>query len=117
MGKKLSDNIKPRFITAYKKTLGNMTLSCKNLNVNRQTIWRLRKEDSEFDKALIEIRENEIGDFVENALMQRIQEGDTTAIIFACKTLCKNRGYVERQEHIVTTNPFELMIKDLPDIE
>lgn len=44
------------------------------------------------------------GNMIEQALMERIQSGDTQAIIFASKTLNKDRGYgeVARVEHTHT---------------
>src|SRR3954469_53927 len=35
-----------------------------------------------------------IGDVVESKLMERIDAGDTTAIIFYCRSKLKHRGYV-----------------------
>jgi hypothetical protein len=37
-------------------------------------------------------------DFLESKLVEQINGGNTTSIIFALKTKGKNRGYVERQE-------------------
>lgn len=104
-------------LDAYRKALGNVTMACKACNIDRRTFYQWCEDDPEFKKSVQDIRENELGDFIENALMQRIQLGDTTAIIFACKTLCKNRGYVERQEQQIIGNPFEELMKRLPDPE
>ena len=55
------------------------------------------KEDPEFAAKVDAIREAQ-KDFVEDALIKKIAEGDTKAIIFASKCLLKDRGYNEKQQ-------------------
>ena len=47
---------------------------------------------------LVEAEDETSNDIAEKALMDKVREGDTTAIIFRLKTKAKKRGYVERQE-------------------
>jgi hypothetical protein len=54
-------------------------------------------DDATFSQLVKEAREEKL-DYIENALLKKIGEGDTTSIIFALKTLGKSRGYVERRE-------------------
>ena len=58
------------------------------------------------------------GNMIEKALMERIESGDTQAIIFASKTLNKDRGYgeVSRVEHSHTheVNHTTINLMDLP---
>lgn len=49
-------------------------------------------------KAAIEAARDDLLDKAEDALLTRINKGDTAAIIFTLKTVGKVRGYVERQE-------------------
>jgi hypothetical protein len=66
------------------------------LNVERKTLY-IWIEEEDLKDALVEGRNSRI-DFVESKLDQKINDGDTTAIIFFLKTQGKERGYVERQE-------------------
>lgn len=93
---------KTEFLKVFEKTLGNVSVACKNYNIDRQTFYNWYNNDADFKAkadAVKEIRK----DFIESALDKKIQEGDTTAIIFAAKTQCKDRGYVEKQELKVET--------------
>jgi uncharacterized protein YxeA len=47
--------------------------------------------------------------------MENIQNGMETSLIFFLKTKGKSRGYVETVENKVTVNPFEELMKALPD--
>ena len=90
---------KKRFVEAYQKAFGNISVACKAADISRGAYYLWMQQDPEF-KAEIEALEPEeiFLDFVENALTQKISKGDTTAIIFALKTKGKKRGYQERTE-------------------
>ena len=94
---------KDEFLKVFKKALGNISVACNNFDIERTTFYDWYNNDPDFRAkadAVKEIRK----DFIESALDKRIQEGDTTAIIFAAKTQCKDRGYVEKQEVEQKTN-------------
>ncbi|KKN74792.1 hypothetical protein LCGC14_0386850 [marine sediment metagenome] len=62
-----------------------------------QTVHNYQNKYATVAAAFKEARERR-HDYVENALMKRIDSEDTTAIIFYLKTQAKQRGYVERSE-------------------
>lgn len=87
---------KAEFLETFKKALGNISVACSNFGIDRKTFYNWYEDDPEFRKeadAVKEIRK----DFIESALDKKIREGDSTCIIFAAKTQCKDRGYVETE--------------------
>lgn len=91
---------KDKFLEVFEKALGNVSVACKNFDIDRGTFYLWYNNDEDFRQkadAVKEIRK----DFIESALDKKIKEGDTTAIIFAAKTQCKDRGYVEKTEQQV----------------
>lgn len=96
-------------ISVYEKKGCNVTATCKALGINRTTFYNWRKRSEKLDAMLEEVEESII-DYAESKLVEHIQEGDTTCLIFFLKTKGKKRGYVEKVEQDVTVNPFlELM--------
>lgn len=81
----------------YAKKAGNISSTCSALNIDRNTFFKWRKDYEELNRALTDVEESLI-DFSESKLLEQIQEGNLTAIIFHLKTKGKNRGYIERQE-------------------
>ena len=81
--------------------LGNVSVACKNYGIERATFYRWYEKDAAF-RTIVEDVKEERKDFIESNLDKRIQAGDTTAIIFALKTFCKDRGYAEQVENKVT---------------
>lgn len=90
---------KKAFIDAYTKTFGNVTMSCNKVGIARSTYYNWFNNDEDFRKKIEDIEPKELFlDFVTSKLVEQISTGDKTSIIFALKTIGKERGWVERQE-------------------
>ena len=88
------------FLEEYSSSWGNITIACKNFGITRRTFYNWLEEEP-FKLAIEELDIIERKkDRIEDALMTKVEQGDTTAIIFACKTLLKDRGYVETRHYI-----------------
>jgi hypothetical protein len=90
------EQVKIALLEAMEQNLGNITMACKSVGCARNTFYKHYRKDEEFKKQIDEMQSIAL-DFVENALMHRIKQGDTTAIIFYLKCKGKERGYVDRQ--------------------
>ena len=88
---------KQLLLSTLKKSSGIVSFACEQANVSRQSYYDWIAKDPKFKQACDDIREV-ADDHIEHALMKKIRDGDTAAIIFSCKTRLKNRGYSERQE-------------------
>lgn len=98
----------------YAKKGCNVMATCTALNMSRSTFYKWRDKYPKL-KEMLEEAEESIIDFAESKLVEHINDGDTTALIFFLKTKGKKRGYVEQIEQNVTVNPFEALMKSLPD--
>ena len=81
---------------AIVKAFGNLSTASRSLQVDRVTLYKWIEQEG-LEQDVIEGRNTRL-DFVESKLDQKIDGGDTTAIIFFLKTQGKSRGYIERQE-------------------
>ena len=93
---------KESILEALEKSLGVVTVACKQADVPRSTYYKWLKEDEDFAKAVKDI-ENIALDFGESQLHKQIGDGNTSATIFFLKTKGKKRGYVERSELDLTS--------------
>jgi len=77
-------------------------VASRSLGIARPTLYKWIKMHN-LDTSLREGREQML-DLAENKLATKINDGDTTALIFFLKTQGKSRGYVEKQEidHTIT---------------
>lgn len=100
----------------YEKKAGNASATCTALGIDRNTLMDWRSKYSDLAKLLDDIDESLI-DFSESKLLEQIQDGNLTAIIFHLKTKGRSRGYVERMESDVNINAFEELMKSVEDEE
>lgn len=104
------------FIKVFSEKAGcNISVTCKKIKITRMTYYNWLDSNAEF-KALIDEAQESLVDYAETKLHQSIMEGNLTATIFYLKTKGKNRGYIETQEQQVSINPFEELMKSLPEI-
>lgn len=85
--------------------------------VTFDTIKAWKEKDPAFAEAerqALERGGEAFGDLVEGKLMQRINEGDTTAIIFALKTRFRSRGYTEHSEINAAVQAQPIVIETTP---
>ena len=88
---------KELFLNNLSLSYGIIKTACVLSNVSRQTVYNWMKEDADFKQRVSDINEEAI-DFVEHKLFDKIQDNDTTAIIFFLKTKAKHRGYSEHSQ-------------------
>lgn len=105
-----------RIAEVYKKKGCNITAACAALNITRQTFYT-RKAKSKKLQELVEEADESLLDFAESKLVEHINDGDVTSLIFFLKTKGKKRGYVERTEHDVNANPFQELMESVIDEE
>jgi len=103
-----------RIAEIYKKKGCNITAACAALNITRQTFYS-RKAKSKKLQELVDEADESLLDFAESKLVEHINDGDVTSLIFFLKTKGKKRGYVERSEHELNANPFLELMQSLPD--
>jgi hypothetical protein len=79
----------------------DVSQACSSVNISVKTFRSWLLQDYEFSE-LIKEMEFHKKNFFESALVNLVREGDPAAIIFANRTLNKDRGYVDAKE--VTVN-------------
>lgn len=94
--KPTTEERKEKFLQAFKNSLGIVSAACEMAGVSRKSYYRWIEGDEDFAAKIKDMADFQC-DFVESKLLKKIEEGDTTAIIFYLKTKGKKRGY--------TTNP------------
>ena len=88
---------------------GLVTSAARRLGCNPKTVYRNIERFPALKDVLHEAREVTL-DLVESKLMEAIEAGNLTAIIFFLKTRGKSRGYIERSEDDKDRGPVTLRV-------
>lgn len=83
------------FIHAMISCAFNASRACKIIGLSYREVEKWIKYDLDFRNLLDEVQTHK-KNFVESALIRLVDAGDSPAVIFANKTLNKDRGYSER---------------------
>ena len=103
---------KETFLIALENELGHISKACKQAKIHRQTYYLWIKKDKDFKQKCEDVQESFL-DLAESKLLEKINDGDNTCIIFFLKTKGKSRGYIEKQE-VELVKPFDRI--ELEDI-
>ena len=95
-------------IEALNKSLGIVTIACKDVGISRTLHYNWYNTDPKYKQDVDDVADVAL-DFAESMLHKQIQDRDTTATIFYLKTKGKKRGYIEKSE-------MDLNIKELPKL-
>jgi len=90
-----------RIIECLRETNGLISLAAKRVPCSHSTIYKRARDVQAVQRVIDECRA-ELVDLGELALRRAIVQGEPWAVGLVLKTLGKNRGYVERQEHALT---------------
>lgn len=101
-------------VKLFEKKGCNVSATCAAIGCSRYSFYLWKEKDPKLARMLDDTYESVI-DFAESKLIEHINNGDITSLIFFLKTKGKKRGYVERVEQDVNVNPFEALMKSLPD--
>jgi len=104
---------KKLMITALTSQLGIVTSAAQQIGLGRNCHYRWMKEDPKYKQAVEEIPDLVL-DFVENALLRKIKEGDASSIQFYLKHKARVRGYLDLKyiKAEVTTRNYNITIQE-----
>lgn len=96
-----------RFVKAYERNLGNVSVTCHEIGIQRITFYRWMKSTTKvnvkFQQRLAAVQpEERHADALEFAHTQLVNKGDVTAVIFGLKAKGRHRGWNEKE-------PFSLL--------
>src|ERR1700744_5639359 len=100
------ENNKQDFIELYEKHKCLVSTACAHAKISRQTFYNWIKNDSEF-KENIELLDQQLIDWAEEQLYNKVKDGDTHSIFFLLKAKAKKRGYGDE----VQENKFVFKVK------
>jgi hypothetical protein len=108
---RVSDETLIELIRKYK---GFVTAVCRASDMSRQNFYKRLQNNTDMQDALADARE-EIIDLAESKLIRLIEDLNPQAIMFALKTIGRDRGYIEKQEIDQTNKTINII--EIPKID
>lgn len=99
-------------VTLIKDTKGNISAIADAFGVGRNSIYSFCKSTHPELWDMIQEQRAELVDIAESMLLKNVKAGREASVFFTLKTLGKDRGYVERQENVVSTEGGPIFVID-----
>ncbi len=96
--KNLTDD-QTTFLAFCYQSAGLVATAARLSKMSRRNHYYWAKENPDYADAFDDIKEG-FKDIAESKIFEHVQNGDKTMLIFFAKTQMKDRGYVERFEHV-----------------
>jgi hypothetical protein len=107
---------KKSFLLLFPELYGNITKTAESIGIDRGSFYHWIKTDAEFKQAIENLEPKRFMiDLAKSKLIEAIQQGNITAIIFTLKTLGKDEGFSERNEIINLNKSLDAEIENLTD--
>lgn len=88
---------KAEYLLELQKCRGLITTACSQISMSTQTVYKWRKADEEFERAIQTIIELQL-DKAETVLLDAIEQNDLDATKFYLRTKGRSRGYGDKIE-------------------
>lgn len=98
---------------ALKRTKGMIYIAAEQLGCSAQTIKNYAVRYASV-REIMEQEDEQVNDIAELKLIQAIQAGESWAVKYRLSTKGRHRGYVERQENVLSTdkdNPLTIEVR------
>lgn len=105
---------KKRLLDALEKSLGIVSNACKKLEMSRTTFYQWYKDDPAFALAVDSVGDIAL-DFAESKLLENVNNGSDTAIIFYLKCKGKNRGYRQDEDRQAQKLEVQVIMPEVPE--
>lgn len=105
------------FLYAFTSSGFNASKACQKIGISCSTLDHWINHDPDFPKLMDEIHWHK-GNLFETALIRKVQEGDTSAIIHTAKTFNKDRGYgVSKEINVKQEITHNIQLVSLTDLQ
>ena len=100
---------KKETLQLLKQSMGNVSAVCERIGISRQTFYKWRQNDPDFDEAVREINETTL-DYVEQQMFVEIKKGNAKLIMFYLMNKGRGRGYSQKPEDAVRQKAVNIVI-------